>query len=92
MLDAFLGYCDPDRGFAWLACASCDAHRFVTFTCKGRGFCPTCCGRRMDERAARWCAGLLPYVPVRQWVLNVHLHILFLDGAFEGGPLGRPVF
>ena len=24
--------------------------------------------------------------------LNVHLHILFLDGAFEGGPRGRPVF
>ena len=24
--------------------------------------------------------------------LNVHLHVLFLDGAFEAGPRGRPVF
>ncbi|MBA2321515.1 MAG: transposase zinc-binding domain-containing protein [Deltaproteobacteria bacterium] len=37
----------PARGFAWLTCRPCDYHRLVPFSCKGRGFCPTCGGRRM---------------------------------------------
>lgn len=70
-LEAFLACGDPAEGFAWLTCGPCDHHRLVTFSCKGRGFCPRCGGRRMAERAARWCDTLLPRVAVRQWVLTV---------------------
>ncbi len=41
------------------------------FHCKGRGFCPSCGGRRMTERAAHLVDAVLPRVPVRQWVLTV---------------------
>src|SRR5258708_5161818 len=44
--------------------------RLVPFSCKGRGFCPSCGGRRMAERAAHLLNAVLPWVPVRQWVLT----------------------
>jgi hypothetical protein len=39
-------------GFARLRCTRCRTERLVAFSCKGRGFCPSCGGRRMVERAA----------------------------------------
>jgi hypothetical protein len=70
-LEGFLGCGDPENGFAWLWCAGCDAHRLVPFSCKGRGFCPSCGGRRMAERAAWWVDRVIPHVATRQWVLTV---------------------
>ena len=57
---------DPRGGFGWLVCDTCRHHRLVPFSCKGRGFCPSCGGRRMAARAARWVDHLLPRVAVRQ--------------------------
>ena len=37
------------------------------FSCTGRGFCPSCGGRRMTERAAHLVDEVVPRVPVRQW-------------------------
>ncbi len=34
------------HGFARLRCGDCAAERLVPFSCKGRGFCPSCGGRR----------------------------------------------
>jgi len=70
-LERFTTCGDPSEGFAWLQCEGCDHHRLVPFTCKGRGFCPSCGGRRMTERAARWVDELIPRVAVRQWVVTV---------------------
>jgi Transposase zinc-binding domain len=42
-----------ERGFARLRCGECAFERLVPFSCKGRGFCPSCGGRRMTECAAR---------------------------------------
>lgn len=39
------------HGFARLRCEACAVERLVPFSCKGRGFCPSCGGRRMTERA-----------------------------------------
>ena len=47
-MEGFLGCGDPENGFAWLECKNCDHHRLVTFSCKGRGFCPRCGGRRVN--------------------------------------------
>jgi Putative transposase/Transposase zinc-binding domain len=68
---AFLNCRGPVSGFAWLFCEACDHHRLVLFSCKTRGFCPSCAGRRMAERAAHWVDRVLPWVAVRQWVLTV---------------------
>ena len=40
------------HGFARVRCEDCAFERLVPFSCKGRGFCPSCGGRRMAERAA----------------------------------------
>jgi hypothetical protein len=57
------------HGFARVRCDGCTFERLVPFSCKGRGFCPSCGGRRMTERAAHLVDAVLPRVPVRQWVL-----------------------
>jgi len=69
--DAFLNCRGPLSGFAWLYCEPCDHHRLVLFSCKTRGFCPSCAGRRMAERAAHWVDRVIPLVATRQWVLTV---------------------
>jgi hypothetical protein len=77
-------------GFARLRCTRCRSERLVAFSCKGRGFCPSCAlrrmlrapratsrggGRRMAERAAHLVDHVLPDAPVRQWVLTFQYHL-----------------
>ncbi|MFM8408695.1 MAG: transposase zinc-binding domain-containing protein [Alphaproteobacteria bacterium] len=58
------------RGFARFRCDGCQAEILVPFTCKGRGFCPSCCGRRMAERSMHLVDSVLGGLPIRQWVLT----------------------
>ena len=59
------------RGFARLKCRGCSETRLVAFSCKGRGFCPSCMGRRMCATAANLVERVLPpSTPLRQWVLT----------------------
>src|SRR5437867_8991338 len=67
-----------EHGFARLRCMECALERLVPFSCKGRGFCPSCGGRRMTEGAARLVDGVLPRVPVRQWVLSLPYRLRYL--------------
>ncbi len=57
-------------GFVRARCEDCGGSRAVAFSCKKRGFCPSCCGRRMADTAARLVDEVLPRVPVRQSVLS----------------------
>jgi hypothetical protein len=57
-------------GFARLRCEDCKASRVVAFSCKGRGFCPSCLGRKMSQTAAHLVEDVLPAVALRQWVLT----------------------
>ena len=59
------------RGFARFQCDSCHAETRVPFSCKRRGFCPSCGGRRMAAGAAELVDHILPHVPVRQWVRSL---------------------
>jgi Transposase zinc-binding domain len=59
------------HGFARARCGDCDHDFIVAFSCKGRGVCPSCCTRRMNETAAHLVEHVLPVQPVRQWVLSV---------------------
>ena len=60
-----------EAGAARFQCEGCACEHLVPFSCKGRGWCPSCGGRRMTERAAHLVDAVLPWVPVRQWVLTV---------------------
>jgi hypothetical protein len=71
-------------GFARFRCRACGLDRLVAFSCKGRGFCPSCGGRRMSERAAYLVDHVFPDVPVRQWVLTLPMplrYVLAFDQA-----------
>ena len=69
---------DFSQGFVRTACRHCGDELRVPFPCKGRGFCPSCMGRRMAEGAALLVDHVLPPVGYRQWVLSfsgpLHLH------------------
>jgi hypothetical protein len=59
------------HGFARVRCDGCAFEHLVPFSCKGRGFCPSCGGRRMTAHAAQLVEAVPPRVPVRQWVLTL---------------------
>ncbi|TMB56659.1 MAG: DUF4102 domain-containing protein [Deltaproteobacteria bacterium] len=67
----FLGCGVLARGFARVRCGDCAFERLVPFSCKGRGFCPSCGGRRMAAQASHLVDAVLPRVAVRQWVLSL---------------------
>jgi hypothetical protein len=55
--------CPAGRGHGWPA--------LPIASCKGRGVCPSCNGRRMAQTAAHLVDRVIPPVPVRQWVVSV---------------------
>jgi hypothetical protein len=112
-----------EHGFLRVRCDTCQVEHLVAFSCKRRGFCPSCGARRMVESAALLVDEVFPEQPVRQWVLsipykkaeftrqgartgavtliqrfgsalnlNLHFHMLFLDGVYivvAQGTVGR---
>jgi hypothetical protein len=86
-LDAYLDCGLLCRGFARLRCESCNESRRVAFSCKGRGFCPSCLGRRMCATAANLIEDVRTVVALRQWVLTFPFpwrRRLAQDGALFG--------
>jgi hypothetical protein len=68
--EAFLECGILSYGFLRVRCAECGHEKLVAFSCKRRGICPSCGGRRMAETAAWLVDRVIPKVPVRQWVLS----------------------
>ena len=67
-----------EHGFLRVRCESCHGEHLVAFSCKRRGFCPSCGARRMAESAALLVDEVLPAVPMRQWVLSFPFPLRFL--------------
>ncbi|MFA5679700.1 MAG: IS91 family transposase, partial [Pseudomonas sp.] len=67
-----------EHGFLRVRCESCHAEHLVAFSCKRRGFCPSCGARRMAESAALLVGEVFPEQPVRQWVLSFPFQLRFL--------------
>jgi len=65
-------------GFARVFCEVCKQDEVVAFSCKGRGFCPSCGTRRMVDTAAWLVDRVLPAVPFRQWVLSLPYRVRLL--------------
>jgi hypothetical protein len=66
------------KGFARVRCTACGNEMLVAFSCKGRGFCPSCSTRRMQGTATSLLDRVLPHVPMRQWVLSLPRWARFL--------------
>ena len=67
-----------EYGFLRVRCESCYDEKLVAFSCKKRGFCPSCGARRMADSAALLVDEVLPHQPMRQWVLSVPFPLRFL--------------
>src|SRR5437762_7544708 len=65
------------HGFLRLGCDTCKQELLVPFSCKRRGFCPSCAGRRMAQMAAHLVEQVLPWVPTRQWVVSVPIPLRY---------------
>jgi DNA-directed RNA polymerase subunit RPC12/RpoP len=59
------------RGFARFNCGDCGHDHLVALSCKTRGLCPSCGGRRMMSLTRHLMGAELPHVAVRQWVLSL---------------------
>ena len=59
------------RGAALLCCEACETRTVIALRCKGRGFCPSCLGRRMEQTVANLVEHVIPEdAALRQWVLT----------------------
>lgn len=78
-----------DHGFLRVVCEHCHAERLVAFSCKKRGFCPSCGARRMAESARHLVEEVFGPRPVRQWVLSFPypLRLLFASKPDAIGPV-----
>jgi ribosomal protein S27E len=55
VVNRFLDCGNPMNGFARIKCSGCGSERLLHFSCKTRGFCPSCQARHSEEWA-RWIA------------------------------------
>jgi hypothetical protein len=79
--DAYLKCGRLEHGFLRVRCDNCHFERLVAFSCKKRGFCPSCGARRMAETAALLSNEVFPGVPLRQWVISFPFPLRFLFAA-----------
>ena len=80
--DAYLKCGRLEQGFFRVRCEECHHERLVAFSCKRRGFCPSCGARRMAESAALLVDDVLPHEPVRQWVISFPFQLRYLFARY----------
>jgi hypothetical protein len=61
-----------EHGFARFRCEGCAFEHVVPYSCKGRGFCPSCGGRRMTERASLPDGAGTPRARYCSWATLMH--------------------
>jgi hypothetical protein len=76
--DEYLDCGRLEHGILRVRCEGCHHEHLVAFSCKRRGFCPSCGARRMAETAALLVDDVLPHKPIRQWVLSFPYPLRFL--------------
>jgi ribosomal protein S27E len=80
--EAYLKCGRLEQGFIRVRCEDCHHERLVAFSCKKRGFCPSCGARRMAESAALLVDDILPPVPIRQWVISFPFQLRYLFARY----------
>ena len=76
-LRAFIRCGIINHGFARVRCGTCRHEFFVAFSCKRRGACPSCSGRRAAECGAHLVDEVFPKTPTRMWTLTFPRRLRF---------------
>src|SRR5712691_5971168 len=71
------------HGFLRLGCDTCHHEVLLAFSCKRRGVCPSCAGRRMAQTAGHLVEQVIPWVSVRQWVVSVPIPLRYWMAASQ---------
>jgi ribosomal protein S27E len=79
VVERYLDCGNPRCGFARIRCPSCGEERLLMFSCRSRGFCPSCHAKRLEEWGEWMREELLLDVPHRQvvFVIPKMLRIFF---------------
>jgi ribosomal protein S27E len=72
-----------EHGFMRVVCGDCKHEKLVAFSCKRRGFCPSCGARRMVESAALLVDDVLSGYPIHQWVLSLPIPLRLLLARYS---------
>ena len=81
VIDEFRAYLDCgilERGFILRCCLSCNYFHCLGFSCRLRGFCPSCMSKRSAVVAAHLVDHVIPHVSTRQWVVTLPIHLRYL--------------
>jgi hypothetical protein len=81
--EKFLTCGNPEYGLTRVKCNDneCKSSVWVPTSCKTRGFCPSCGSRRMNVAAINLTEKVLPWVPIRQWVISLPFPLRFWIAA-----------
>jgi ribosomal protein S27E len=71
VVEKYLDCGNPKSGFARIRCPDCGTERLLSFSCKVRGFCPSCHSKRREEWGEWMREKLLLDVPHRQVVFTI---------------------
>jgi len=70
VVERYLDCGNPRCGFARIRCPECREERLVMFSCRTRGFCPSCHAKRLEEWGEWMRESLLLDIPHRQVVFT----------------------
>ena len=76
--EAFLRCGQIYYGFTRRQCESCGHEHLLPFSCKKRGFCPSCCARRAAENQIHLIDHILPHEKFRQWCVTLPIGVRYL--------------
>ena len=71
VVERYLDCGNPRWGFARIRCPDCGEERLLMFSCRTRGFCPSCHAKRLEEWGEWMREELLLDVPHRQVVFTI---------------------
>jgi hypothetical protein len=67
-----------EHGLIRVKCTQCRHEKILGFSCKRRGFCASCAGKRMVESGVFLSEAVFPgNAPVRQWVVSVPIPLRY---------------
>jgi len=74
-VERFIECGEPACGFVRIKCSSCTHEHLVPFSCKTRGFCPSCYSKRLLDTQNKFDELALFEIPIRQWVFTLPVPI-----------------